>query len=38
MFEYLTPPRRPGHIRHYQQQMVNMQAKPQDNSYQDRVY
>ncbi|XP_058125393.1 cyclin-dependent kinase 9 isoform X2 [Anopheles coustani] len=38
MFEYLTPPRRPGHIRHYQPQMVNMQAKPQDNSYQDRVY
>lgn len=39
MFEYLTPPRRTNQIRQYQQQMVNsMQQRPQDNSYQDRVY
>ncbi|XP_055639087.1 cyclin-dependent kinase 9-like [Toxorhynchites rutilus septentrionalis] len=39
MFEYLTPPRRACQMRQYQQQMVNtMQTRPQDNSYQDRVY
>ncbi|EAT34787.1 AAEL013002-PA [Aedes aegypti] len=39
MFEYLTPPRRACQMRQYQQQMVNtMQQRPQDNSYQDRVY
>jgi cyclin-dependent kinase 9 len=40
MFEYLAPPRRTGQMLRYQQQMgVNpMQPKPQDNSYQDRVY
>lgn len=35
MFEFLAPPRRPAQMmRHYQQ----LNAKPQDNSYQDRVY
>ena len=40
MFEYLAPPRRSGQMmRHYQQQLgAPLQAKPQDNSYQDRVY
>lgn len=39
MFEYLAPPRRAGQNRHNQHQMVNpLQARPQDNSYQDRVY
>lgn len=41
MFEFLAPPRRQNHMmRHYQQQVgVNqMQQRPQDNSYQDRVY
>lgn len=40
MFEYLAPPRRPGHMmRHYQQMNASqMQNRTQDNSYQDRVY
>ncbi|XP_063708176.1 cyclin-dependent kinase 9 [Culicoides brevitarsis] len=41
MFEFLAPPRRTNHMmRHYQQQAgVNpMQQRPQDNTYQDRVY
>lgn len=39
MFEYLAPPRRPGQMmRHYHQQINQMQAKPQDNSLIDRVY
>lgn len=40
MFEYLAPPRRPGHVlRHYHQHVnTNQQNKTQDNSYQDRVY
>lgn len=40
MFEFLAPPRRTNMMRHYQQQMGmnQMQQKPQDNSYQDRVY
>ena len=40
-FEYLAPPRRSNQmLRQYNQQPnVNpMQTKPQDNSYQDRVY
>lgn len=40
-FEYLAPPRRSNNaVRQYNQlPNVNaMQTKPQDNSYQDRVY
>lgn len=39
-FEYLAPPRRSNQMIHrYQQQAANqVQQRPQDNSYQDRVY
>jgi cyclin-dependent kinase 9 len=39
MFEYLAPPRRPGHMRAHPQQMV--QPKPtssMDSGFQDRVF
>lgn len=40
MFEYLAPPRRSNNMmRQYQPSNVNQsQTKPQDNTYQDRVY
>lgn len=39
-FEFLAPPRRSNQMMHrYQQQAANqVQQRPQDNSYQDRVY
>lgn len=39
-FEFLAPPRRSNQMMHrYQQQAANqVQPRPQDNSYQDRVY
>ncbi|XP_059055042.1 cyclin-dependent kinase 9 [Achroia grisella] len=41
MFEYLAPPRRPGHLRHHHH-VAGAQAKPtqavQDSGYQDRVF
>ncbi|KOB72429.1 Cyclin-dependent kinase 9 [Operophtera brumata] len=40
MFEYLAPPRRPGHLRHHHH-VPGPQAKPsqpQDSTYQDRVF
>lgn len=40
-FEFLAPPRRPNQsmMHRYQQQTANqVQPRPQDNSYQDRVY
>lgn len=40
MFELFAPPRRPAQMMRYYQQMSGAQgsSKPQDNSYQDRVY
>lgn len=39
MFEFLTPQRRPGGQRPYQQMNPNQsQSRTQDNSYADRVY
>lgn len=40
MFEFLAPPRRPNQMMRQYQSVINnqMQPKPQENSYQDRVY
>lgn len=38
MFEYLAPPRRPGQINRQYQNTSQINSRPLDNSYQDRVY